>query len=134
MHDAYLIVHWVQFWLASGEAERATDWLQEIAQHTSVPSPLPQEHSLLAHEREEVARVHILLTQKEPTEALSLLKPLQGRAEKQERWSHVIEMKVLQALSHSMRHEEPEALAVLARALHLAEPERSEEHTSELQS
>ncbi|HLZ59736.1 MAG TPA: LuxR C-terminal-related transcriptional regulator [Ktedonosporobacter sp.] len=121
--DAYLIVHWVQFWLASGEAERATDWLQEIAQHTSVPSPLPQEHSLLAHEREEVARVHILLTQKEPTEALSLLKPLQGRAEKQERWSHVIEMKVLQALSHSMRHEEPEALAVLARALHLAEPE-----------
>ena len=121
--DAYLIVHWVQFWLASGESERATDWLQEIAQRTNVQSPLPQEHSLLAHEREEVARARILLSQKKPTEALSLLEPLQDRVEKQERWRHVIEMKVLQALSHSMRNEEPEALAVLARVLRVAEPE-----------
>jgi LuxR family transcriptional regulator, maltose regulon positive regulatory protein len=121
--DAYLIVHWVQFWLANGEPERAMNWLQEIAQHSSVQSPAPHEHSLLAHEREEVARVRILLAQKKPGEALSLLEPLQGIAEKQERWSHVIEMKVLQALSHSMRNEEPEALTVLAQALRVAEPE-----------
>ncbi len=114
--DAYLIVYWVQFWLASGETERAMNWLQEIAQHTSVQSPL-------AYEREEVAHARILLVQKKPTEALSLLEPLLGSAEQQERWSHVIEMKVLQALAHSLRNEEPKALTVLAQALRLAESE-----------
>ena len=97
--DAYLIVNWVQFWLASGELERAMNWVQELAQHTSVHSPF-------AREREGVARARILLVQKMPTEALSLLEPLQVNAEKQERWSHVIEMKVLQALAHSMRNED----------------------------
>jgi LuxR family transcriptional regulator, maltose regulon positive regulatory protein len=121
--DAYLIVHWVQFWLVGGEPERATNWLQEIAQHTSAQSPLLHEHSLLAHEREEVARARILLAQEKPTEVLSLLEPLQGRAEKQERWSHVIEMKIFQALAHSMRNEEPEAVTILAQALCVAEPE-----------
>ncbi len=49
--DAYLIVNWVQFWLASGEMERALNWLQEIAPHPSAPSPSTNEHSPLAHER-----------------------------------------------------------------------------------
>jgi LuxR family maltose regulon positive regulatory protein len=114
--DAYLIVNWVQFWLASGDLERAINWVQELAQHTSVHSPF-------AREREDVARARILLVQKMPTEALSLLEPLQVNAEKQERWSHVIEMKVLQALAHSMRNEDQEALTVLAQAVHLAESE-----------
>ncbi len=121
--DAYLIVNWVQFWLASGELERAMNWVEEIAQHTSVPSSLAHEHSPLAHEREDVARARILLVQKMPSEALSLLEPLQVNAEKQERWSHVIEMKVLQALAHSMRNEDQEAFTVLAQAVHLAESE-----------
>ena len=72
--DAYLIVNWVQFWLASGELERAMNWVEEIAQHTSVHSPL-------AHEREDVARARILLAQKMPTEALLLLEALQVSAE-----------------------------------------------------
>jgi LuxR family maltose regulon positive regulatory protein len=114
--DAYLIVNWVQFWLANGELERAMNWAQEIAQHTSVHSPF-------AREREDVAQARILLVQKMPSEALSLLEPLQVNAEKQERWSHVIEMKVVQALAHHMRHEDQEALTVLAQSVHLAEPE-----------
>jgi LuxR family transcriptional regulator, maltose regulon positive regulatory protein len=114
--DAYLIVNWVQFWLANGELERAMNWAQELAQHTSVQSPF-------AREREDVARARILLVQKMPSEALSLLEPLQVNAEKQERWSHVIEMKVVQALAHHMRHEDQEALTVLAQSVHLAEPE-----------
>jgi LuxR family maltose regulon positive regulatory protein len=65
----------------------------------------------------------VLLAQKKPAEALSLLDPLQVSAQQQERWSHVIEMKVLQALAHHLRGEEQEALTVLAQALHLAEPE-----------
>ena len=43
--DAYLIVHWVQFWLTSKEPERAINWLQELDQHTDLQSPLPREHS-----------------------------------------------------------------------------------------
>ena len=118
--DAYLIVNWVQFWLASGELERAMNWLREIEQHSSVQTA---EHSPLAHEREEIARVRILLLQQMPTEVLALLEPLQVHAEKQERWSHVIETKVLLALAYSMRNEDQEALTVLAQAVHLAEPE-----------
>ena len=118
--DAYLIVHWMQFWLANGEQERARNWLREIAQPSSVDTAV---HSPLAHEREEVARVRMLLAQQMPAEALALLEPLLGRAELQERWSHVIEMKILQALAHALRNEEQEALTVLSQAVHLAEPE-----------
>lgn len=34
--DAYLIVHWMQFWLANGEQERALNWLREIEQQSSL--------------------------------------------------------------------------------------------------
>ena len=112
----FLITEWVQFWLAGGEVERAILWAQELVQQ-------PREQSPLACEREDVARARILLAQKKPTEALSLLEPLQSGAQRQERWKHVIEMKVLQALAHSMDDEEQEALAVLAQAMQLAEPE-----------
>ncbi len=114
--DAYLIVHWVQFWLASGELERAMNWAQELAQLTSVQSSL-------ARERQDVARARILLAQKMPALALPLLEPLQVSAEQQERWSHVIEMKILQALAHHMRHEDQQAFTILAQAMHLAVPE-----------
>ncbi len=114
--DIFLIVEWVQFWLAGGELERAMRWAQEPAEPGSVPSPL-------AGEREEVARARILLAQQKPTEALSHLEALQVGAQQQERWRHVIEIKVLQALAHSMRDEEQEAQTVLVQALHLAEPE-----------
>src|SRR5207248_8803094 len=43
--------------------------------------------------------------------------------EQQERLSHVIEMKVLQALAYQMRQQEQEALITLSQALRLAEPE-----------
>ncbi len=58
-----------------------------------------------------------------PGQALSLLEPLQVSAEQQERWSHVIEMKILQALAHHMRHEDQQAFTILAQAMHLAVPE-----------
>jgi LuxR family maltose regulon positive regulatory protein len=112
----FLIVEWVQFWLASREMDRAIRWAQELVQQPREPSPL-------AREREDVARARILLAQKKPTEALSLLEPLRGDAERQERWHHVIEMQVLQALAYSMGEEEQKALAVLAQAMQLAKLE-----------
>jgi len=114
--DAYLIVDWVQFWLVSGESERATHWVRELQQQSRVHSPF-------AREREDVAHARIMLAQKKPMEALALLEPLGANAEKQERWSHVIEIKVLRALAYSILDEEREAFTLLAQALQLAEPE-----------
>ncbi len=113
-------MYWIQFWLANGEQERAINWLREIEQHSSVESAVD---SPLAHEREEVARVRMLLAQQKAAEALALLEPLLSMAEQQERWSHVIEMKILQSLAHALRNEEQVALTVLAQAVYLAEPE-----------
>jgi LuxR family maltose regulon positive regulatory protein len=113
--DVYVIGEWVQFWLASGAVDRAIHWAEELAQSDRGPSPL-------ARERQEVARARILLAQKRSALALSLLEPLQGIAEKQERWTHVIEMKVLQALAYQMHHQEQEARNALSQALRLAEP------------
>ena len=118
--DAYLIVHWMQFWLANGEQDRARDWLREIEQPGGRDAAV---HAPLAHEREQVARARLLLAQQMPAEALALLEFLVSRAEHQERWSHVIEMKVLQALAHSQSNKDQEALTVLAQVVHLAEPE-----------
>lgn len=114
--DAYLIVNWIQFWLANGELERATDWVHEVDQHTRYSSPL-------ANERETVARARMLLAQHEPTEALSLLEPLQSEAERQERWSHAIEISVLRTQAHALRSEDQEALNILSHAVGMAEPE-----------
>jgi len=100
----------------SGWHDRAIHWAQELAQQVSATSPL-------ARERQEVARARILLAQKRPTEALSLLEPLHVIAEQQERLSHVIEMKVLQALAYQMLDQEQEALSMLSQAVHLAKPE-----------
>jgi LuxR family transcriptional regulator, maltose regulon positive regulatory protein len=114
--DVYVIVEWVKFWLASGELDRATHWAEELAQQPRLPSTL-------ARERQNVAQTRILLTQKRFAEALSLLEPLLAIAEKQERLSHVIEMKVLQVLAYQMSRQEQEALSVLSQVLKLAEPE-----------
>ena len=114
--DAFLIVDWVQFWLASGEVERAMRWAQDLVHQDSVSSSL-------ARERQDVARARVLLAQQKPTEALSLLAPLEVSAEQQARWGHVIEVRILQALAHDIRADEQEALAVLAQALQLAESE-----------
>ena len=44
-------------------------------------------------------------------------------AQKQERWGHVLEILLLQALAYQMAHEEARALLALAQAVGLAEPE-----------
>ena len=45
------------------------------------------------------------------------------RATTGQRWGHVIEMRLLQALAHQMCHEETQALSALSEAVRLAEPE-----------
>jgi LuxR family maltose regulon positive regulatory protein len=83
------------------------------------------EHILtpFALERQEVARARILLATHQPTAALQRLEPVLERATAGQRWGHVIEIRLLQALAHQMLHEEPQALAALAEAVRLGEPE-----------
>lgn len=106
----------VRLWLANSELEQAIGWTQTLEQREPLTSPF-------AHERQEVARVRVLLAQARAQEALECLEPLLVHAQTVGRWYHVVEMLVLQALGYQMRREETQALKTLIRAVRLAEPE-----------
>jgi LuxR family maltose regulon positive regulatory protein len=107
----------VRFWLARGETERAALWI-EAQWHRLDRRPAP-----LAHAREELARVRVLLAQHKGEEALRYLAPLLEEATARD-WGHfVIKIRLLQALASQMQKAEGEALTALAQAVHLAEPE-----------
>ena len=76
-----------------------------------------------AHEREEVACVRVLLATEQPALALQRLEPVLQRATTGQRWGHVIEIRLLQALAYQMCQEETQALDALSEAVRLAEPE-----------
>jgi LuxR family maltose regulon positive regulatory protein len=114
--NVYIIDDWVQFWLTIGEMERAVAWAEELM-HTE------RTGTAYLREREDVARARIFLASKEHVEALELLEPLLVNAQKQERWSHVIEILLLQALAYQMDDEEPQALSALTQAVGLGEAE-----------
>jgi LuxR family maltose regulon positive regulatory protein len=112
----FTTVDQVRLWLARGDLDRATRWAQEL--------DLKEPHGTpFAHEREEVAHARILLAKKLPTLALQRLEPVLQRATTGQRWGHVIEIRLLQALAHQMCHEVPQALSTLSEAIRLAEPE-----------
>ena len=56
----------------------------------------------LTREREEVACVRILLAKQQPALALQRLEPVLQRATAGQRWGHVIEIRLLQALAYQM--------------------------------
>jgi LuxR family maltose regulon positive regulatory protein len=112
----YLCVDQVRLWLARGELERASQWGDELLRRE-------RQASAVAREREDVALVRIRLAQERPQEALQRLSSLLEGARRQARWNQVIEMLVLKALAYHLVHQEPEALASLAEAVRLAEPE-----------
>src|SRR5262249_40927822 len=112
----YAIVDQVRLWLACGELDRAAQWAKELDLAVQHGTPFTSE-------REEVARVRILLATAEPTAALQRLQPVLERATAGQRWNHVIEIRLLQALAYQMCHEEMQALSVLSEAVRLAEPE-----------
>src|SRR5207248_1512473 len=109
-------VEQVRLWLACGELNRAMRWAQELEIGGKLGTPLE-------HERQEVACALILLAKGQPTCALQRLEPVLQRATTAQRWGHVIEIRLLQALAHQMRDEVPQALDVLLEAVRLAEPE-----------
>ncbi len=115
-HSYFTTVNQVRLWLASGELDCATRWAQEL--------DVTEQHlTPFARERQEVARARILLATNQPTAALQRLEPVLQRATAGQRWGHVIEIRLLQALAHQMLREESQALAALSEAMRLGEPE-----------
>jgi LuxR family maltose regulon positive regulatory protein len=116
LHSCFTTVDQVRLWLACGELEQATRWAQKLN--------VTQQHlTPFARERQEVARARILLATDQPTAALQRLESVLQRATAGQRRGHMIEIRLLQALAHQMLDEEPQALAALAEAIHLGEPE-----------
>ncbi len=116
LHSCFTTVDQVRLWLACGELERATHRAKQL-------DVMEQHLTPFARERQEVARARILLAKDQPTAALQRLEPVLQRATTGQRWGHVIEIRLLQALAHQMLDEEPQALAALAEAVRLGEPE-----------
>jgi LuxR family maltose regulon positive regulatory protein len=110
IYSFYTTVDQVRLWLARGELERATRWAEELDLRERHGTPF-------ACEREEVACTRVLLANKQPDLALQRLEPVLQRATQGQRWSHVIEVRLLQALAHQMSHEVPQALDCLSEAV-----------------
>jgi LuxR family maltose regulon positive regulatory protein len=106
----------VRLWLACGELEQATRWAGEREVIKLHDTPFGQE-------RGEVAHARILLAVDQAHLALQRLSPVLQRATAGQRWGHVIETRLLQALAHQMLQEEVQALDALSEAVRLAEPE-----------
>jgi LuxR family maltose regulon positive regulatory protein len=102
--------------LDRGQVAAAADWVRArgLAPDNQPSGPRELEYLVLAR---------VLLAEQAPTRALGLLGRLGDLAAAQGRTGSVIEVRVLQALALADRGDEPGALAALAEALALAEPE-----------
>jgi LuxR family maltose regulon positive regulatory protein len=116
LRSYFTIVDQVRLWLACGKLDCATRWAGALDVRGQHLTPF-------ARERQEVARARILLAKNQPTVALQHLETARQRATAGQRWGHMIEILLLQALAHDMLHEEAQALAALSEAIRLGEPE-----------
>jgi LuxR family maltose regulon positive regulatory protein len=116
LYSFFVLVDQVRLWLACGEPDRAVRWVERL-------EAMQQSLTPFARERLEVARARIFLAKDQPAAALQRLEPARQRASTGQRWGHVLETLILQALAHQKLHEEAQALADLREAVRLGEPE-----------
>ncbi len=112
----FTTVDQVRLWIACGELERAKHWVENLDLRERQGTPF-------AHEREDVAHIRVLLATNQSNLALPRLEAVLQRATVGQRWGHVIEIRLLQALAHQMCDEEMLALDSLLEAVRLAEPD-----------
>jgi len=106
----------VRLWLTQGSLERAARWAKQCG--LTVNDPVSY-----IREPEYRALLHVLLAQGELDAFLTLVGRLLDAAETTGRTGRVILFLTLQALAWQAKEEIPRALAVLERALALAQPE-----------
>ncbi|GHO94614.1 HTH-type transcriptional regulator MalT [Reticulibacter mediterranei] len=116
LYSFHTAVTQMQFWLVERDLTHATTWAEALLEHK-------RSCAAIVREREEMALVHLLVAQDRPKEALTCLIPLLEHAEQQERWSHVLELLLLQTKTYELLGEEREALILLSYAVQMAEPE-----------
>lgn len=112
----FTTVDQVRLWLACGDVDHATYWIQDLDFRGLHSTPF-------AHERAEVARARLFLAKDQPDLALERLESVLAQATTGQRWNHVIEIRILQALAHQMHQEMAQAMEALYEAVRLAEPE-----------
>jgi LuxR family transcriptional regulator, maltose regulon positive regulatory protein len=105
-----------RIWLAQGKLGEALSWARE--QNLSAEDDLDY-----LREFEHITLARILLAQQKILEAIRLLERLLQAAQAGGRIGSVIEILILQTLTHHARGESPAALGTLQQALTLAEPE-----------
>jgi LuxR family maltose regulon positive regulatory protein len=105
----------VKLWLAQGNLAAAERWVQE--HHPGKNGPL------ILRELEQIALAEVLLQQGKSEQTLDLLSEIEKSAEEGGRFGKLIEILVLKALAFKAKNDEDQALAALAKALSLAEPE-----------
>jgi len=115
-HSLFTTVDQVRLWLACRDVDHAKHWIHELDLNEQYVTPF-------GRERAEVARVRVLLATNLPALALRRLEPVLQRATTGQRWGHVIEIRLLQALAYQMHNETRQALSALSEAVCLAEPE-----------
>lgn len=112
---------WVQlssasWWIAQGDPERACRLAQQ-------PGIAPDDEITYPHEPEYLLLLRLLLAQGDYDAALSLAERLFHMAESTKRAGRMIEILTLQALIFQGKKDMDQALAVLAKAISLAQPE-----------
>jgi LuxR family maltose regulon positive regulatory protein len=112
-----------RMWIAQGRLDEALDWARERGLSVEDELSYGREYEHITLARALLARATRAPEDRSIQEALGLLQRLLHAAEAGERMGSVIEILVLQALARQTHAGIPAALAPLARALTLAEPQ-----------
>lgn len=128
LHPWCADVEQVRLWLARGEVDRGLEWGEQLERQRQAAlntrnSPYPAQYR---RDCEDVARARIALAISRPEEALAMLEPVAVRAREGSCLSHLIEIKLLQAMAYrtnGQKGEEEKALTLLAEAVHLGTAE-----------
>jgi LuxR family maltose regulon positive regulatory protein len=110
-------------WIAAGRLAEALGWVRERGLSVDDELSYLREYEHITLARVLIARYQHEGAERAMHEAVGLLERLLQAAVAGERMGSVIEILVLQALAHQAQGDLPTALAPLARALTLAEPE-----------
>ncbi len=108
----------VWFWLSTGQAQIAAQWMREQSQRT------PARHThLIYQELDEITFARVMIAEGQPDHALQALEPLAEAAKQFGRFGRLIEIYALQALALQAHRKQEQALKRLENALRLAEPQ-----------
>jgi LuxR family maltose regulon positive regulatory protein len=124
--DLGVALYRAQLWVKQGHLDAAAQWARERGLDGEVdPAELDRKDDWVSfHLRkyEYLVWVRLLLAQHRPDKALSILEPMHRRMEQQGRTRLLIETLMLKALALRAQGNVTQAMAVLERALSLAEP------------